>query len=93
MAPAVCILNPPTAPITAVLVEDYDGFDPQRQRTAPSMRSPDLQTYATGPHPKAQVPASHSNAMISSSAVIIACVTVDTALVTVAVKLHRDLLS
>jgi hypothetical protein len=26
------------------------GFDPQRQRTAPSMRSPDLQVYASGPH-------------------------------------------
>ncbi len=36
-------------------MEDYDGFDPQRQRTAPSMRSPDLQIYITGPHPKAQV--------------------------------------
>jgi hypothetical protein len=31
-------------------MEDYDGFDPQRQRTATSMRSPDLQTYASGPH-------------------------------------------
>ena len=39
-------------------MEDYDGFDPQRQRTAPSMRSPDLQYYATGPHPKAQVSSS-----------------------------------
>jgi hypothetical protein len=31
-------------------MEDYDGFDPQRQRTATSMRSPDLQIYASGPH-------------------------------------------
>jgi hypothetical protein len=31
-------------------VEDYDGFDLQRQRTAPSMRSPDLQNYDSGPH-------------------------------------------
>jgi hypothetical protein len=37
-----------TAPIAAVLVEDYDGFDPQRQRTASSMRSPDLQTMLPG---------------------------------------------
>ncbi len=31
-------------------MENYDGFDPQRQRTATSMRSPDLQIYASGPH-------------------------------------------
>jgi hypothetical protein len=35
-------------------VGDYDGFDPQRQRTAPSMRSPDFQIYTTEPHPKAR---------------------------------------
>ena len=29
-------------------MEDYDGFDPQRQRTASSMRSPDLQTMLPG---------------------------------------------
>ena len=36
-------------------MEDYDGFDPQRQRTAPSMRSPDLHTTLPGRTGKAQV--------------------------------------
>ncbi len=36
-------------------MEDYDGFDPQRQRTATSMRSPDLQVILPGRTGKAQV--------------------------------------
>ncbi len=36
-------------------MEDYDGFDPQRQRTAPSMRSPDLLFTLPGRTGKAQV--------------------------------------
>jgi hypothetical protein len=36
-------------------VEDYDGFDPQLQRTAPSMRSPDLLITLPGSTGKAQV--------------------------------------